>query len=550
MFLSESEWNSRLRVLHPGVHFLSASKHRHRYRLSFHREIVLSTCSGYRVHSSLLEGEQRAFKDISAHSPAIGRPIFGPQQCLCTSTYTNMVEVSDVAWTECNSMARSFPVVPTQTPSLIRFRLIPIASIITPATLSIQSAPLDIITATEVPNLDFGSFDFLAEMPTWAYPNHYSYAGPHTDVLTVTNSVLSGGSILAMEPPGANSSWVVEFLGPSLKCEKVNETMEDRLLGNYIDAHFLRQADGGPLCYSPSYGYYAWSPRFNFSGPSDLPFLGGRNASLLSLNFAGGTLADSQVLDAVAAPALYIMTFPGYSNQWGWDGCQWNNTQPSRHYEGTILQCHLYNSTYRTAFNYTDGNQSITVEISKREDEPQSSIIWGMSTPFHYHGQPFVWCPDRDTWNESSGRWTHAKHPLYTGTKFHAPDCELCGSFNRKLLQGLSYQAVFDAFSSTLKGVAPNIPGDNSYPAWRSYPRSKVMETQLVQNKDLNFLRTSRSTRVADENLQQYVSTLNDTNVMGVLKQKSEISDRPLGEEIERMFKDVTVSLMSSKHLR
>lgn len=249
-----------------------------------------------------------------------------------------------------------------------------------------------------------------------------------------------------MEPPGVNSSWVIEFLGPSLKCEKVDETTQLRFVGNYIDAHIhIGNGTGDGVCYGPSYGYYAWSPRYNDSGPSDLPFLGHQNASLTSLHFAPGTLMNKSARGAISAPALYIMTFPG-----GWTGCPQVVDAAAHYYEGTILQCQLYNSTYRSSFNYANGNQKVTAEILKHEDEPQSSIIWGMSVPWFFASNGFVWCPDLNItkWGFGPGP---ARHPLYTGSKSHAPTSELCGTFNRKLLQGLSYQASLTLFPALSK---------------------------------------------------------------------------------------------------
>jgi hypothetical protein len=110
-----------------------------------------------------------------------------------------------------------------------------------------------------VANLDFGSLDFLAPMPNFksntdpSNMSNYVYNGPSQAVLEVSNAVMAQGELLQIHPPAPNASWIVDFVGPSLKCSDVGSGMHQRLRQN-INAG-MNATEGAHL-----YGYLGLVP--------------------------------------------------------------------------------------------------------------------------------------------------------------------------------------------------------------------------------------------------------------------------------------------------
>ncbi|KAK5175758.1 uncharacterized protein LTR77_000898 [Saxophila tyrrhenica] len=175
-------------------------------------------------------------------------------------------------------------------------RYVPIASIITPATLSVQSAAIvpppqkDV----KVPKFDFASLDFLAPIPEG--PAGFCFDGPSQPVQRVAAAVAAQGQILPISPPEANASWTLDFRAPSLQCHDLrgNEKVDvwTNILdqwGNVSDCHY-------------SYGYLAWTP----TPGSSNPFI--RQSSNSSK-----TVLQSEHLDYGVPPSIYVAAIPQMS---------------------------------------------------------------------------------------------------------------------------------------------------------------------------------------------------------------------------------------------
>lgn len=300
----------------------------------------------------------------------------------------------------------------------------------------------------------------------------------------------------------------------------------------------VRYGCDGRCCEGTGYAYYGWSPRYGSSGPTDLPYVASHNGSL---QFSPGNLMVKHSHDAIAAPVFYIMTIPGILRVGNWFGC--NDTASS--YPGSAVQCNLFNSTYRVLLNYTEGTQHIYPEIPHVDSEPLEEVVWGMAIPEYDPYTHMVRCPDLQPPHSYSRKGLPVHHALYRGYERKAAKSEECGTFNRELLQKLSYQAVFDAFTSTLKGVAPsNHPVQTSL----QWP-SGVIGTGLTKTKELSFL-AKHTGEVYGGFLQHEVLNLNDTNIMGLMNLEHKTVDQPLTEIIEKLFQHATISLMSSPRLQ
>ena len=124
----------------------------------------------------------------------------------------------------------------------MRFRLIPLAAIVTPATLSIQAAQVLPAPSSlqQVPSLAFDSLQFVDDMPSVQADNEtslrFAYALPSQEVIEVVKAVAATGSILPIMPPSANASWTVDFYGPALECSNVTESLRADIQANIMAA--------------------------------------------------------------------------------------------------------------------------------------------------------------------------------------------------------------------------------------------------------------------------------------------------------------------------
>ena len=105
--------------------------------------------------------------------------------------------------------------------------LLPVVSIISPATLSVRLAPFNEHALKRIPRVDFTSANFasfiLVNSPfrdpirqeMWLS----AYRGPTPETQSVVNSVAAQGTILPIEPPAINSSWL------AIIWDKVDQTL-------------------------------------------------------------------------------------------------------------------------------------------------------------------------------------------------------------------------------------------------------------------------------------------------------------------------------------
>lgn len=86
------------------------------------------------------------------------------------------------------------------------------------------------------------------------------YGGPTSETQRVINSVATQGEILPIEPPAVNSSWSVEFHGPSIVCDDVNQILSAYITQNVaraMEVSKLHEPEGFSLT---RYGYLSWAP--------------------------------------------------------------------------------------------------------------------------------------------------------------------------------------------------------------------------------------------------------------------------------------------------
>ncbi|GAB7365598.1 hypothetical protein MBLNU230_g6667t1 [Neophaeotheca triangularis] len=241
--------------------------------------------------------------------------------------------------------------------------MIPLASIVTPATLVVRNAPGTRLV--NVPTLDFNTFNFLAPIDRAGY-----YNGPSKEVERIVFAAAARGEILPIDSPASSASWTIEFLGPSLKCGNVNGTERLQMLEsirNYT-------AEGGN-CYNPR-GYISWA------GVDQLPYVVGYDGLLtLPSEYYGplhvAILPRMLQLDVVEGQAKapeackFEQSTPAYANySLQTIESYWQNHPLGKLGEGaTILACDPYNVTYSVDFNFDNGRQQVAVRTSEPHND-------------------------------------------------------------------------------------------------------------------------------------------------------------------------------------
>lgn len=405
----------------------------------------------------------------------------------------------------------------------------PIASIISPATLSIRMAAVTPVPESlqRVPNLDFGSMNFLAPLPYMptndplglsSDQGSYLYNGPSQAVLEISNAVLAQGEILPIRPPAPNSSWTAEFTGPSIRCNDVPDALHQRIRQNI--AAGMNASDGSDL-----YGYLAWFPMFGWVGDdmtgssNPMPFLSpGANGSLQfnSGQSAGISSIDNITFFVAALPTIFgatgQMTIDAFQSPKGGSGIpDW--------IDGTIAECVLFNSTYKTLFNYQDGLQTISHNITTHETVvPQGSLLGpNPSNP--------------------------SKDPCKTPDTLEVDLRAQCYN-NRETLQSLAFIGLLDAVGNILKG---SVSVDGLQQMNRS---SDVLSTNLLNIEDLAFLKKAAAVQLGNNTLQAQVLDSNEQLSIGLVNNDGAVSTTPLHTAMEEMFQRVTISLMASSALQ
>ena len=167
--------------------------------------------------------------------------------------------------------------------------LIPIASIITPGTLSVGIAPvLPAPTSLEhVPYPGFPSLNYVNDMPHLASSsedstqnNAYQYDGPSRTVQRLANEAAAIGQILPISVPWLNASWSMAFSGPGLECNNVPDTV--RLTAEQkIMALSTTSPDGS----CKPYGYLSWAGD-NVILPFNASLSFGNSSGIRAINIA------------------------------------------------------------------------------------------------------------------------------------------------------------------------------------------------------------------------------------------------------------------------
>lgn len=105
-------------------------------------------------------------------------------------------------------------------------RCLPISSVITPATLSVRTGFVTDVRTMNVPSPDY-SVDMYG---SWAnFEGAGNLDGPTPEVTRIVAATLTSMEVLPFTPPHANSSYTLQFYGPSFKCQNTSTAVLSNL---------------------------------------------------------------------------------------------------------------------------------------------------------------------------------------------------------------------------------------------------------------------------------------------------------------------------------
>jgi hypothetical protein len=385
-----------------------------------------------------------------------------------------------------------------------------------------------------VPNVAFSSLNYVAKMPVAKRSveahdaiDYYAYNGPDSEVQRIATAVGALGEIQPIRPPALNSSWELDFYGPSLQCETIEGSLRHQIQAN-IPQQSCPDVWGWEEI--SNLVYLAWSGTHDGDDRSD-----GANETTLELPFVAKTDGGAPELSTGSKNGpfspFYLALMPPM-----WKSRQEACPEPQsisgaatkfkvKEYESnmTYFQCNLYNASYHASFVFENGVQNITKKVERHESVDTVNIVQGT------YSQVEFWPGHTDRCARLSqpkpGHWDYANGP-----------CRL----EESLLQGLSYTAVVDAFRQLLMGtIREDFSSDQSLD-------TKIVATVLMRSKELQFL----VPKPVNDNLQHTMQVMNTPYSRGLWNAR-DLDELPsLTEAIEELFHNLTISLMSSPSLQ
>ena len=425
-------------------------------------------------------------------------------------------------------------------------RLLPIASIITPATLSIgiDSPPPK---SMNVPNVAFSSLNLAAPMPDYGTggPEHwkepgifYMYAGPSHTVQRITNAVAAQGSILPVAAPSVNSTWDLDFNGPSLHCNPVSSRFRHAVLANILNYTFVRSENTMEANCSHGPGYVAWHPSLmqpNKSMTEYLPFdldnLNSSSGALNNENDYGYPWTDMTSVFLAIAPTLFSSTsYEDHDTPSMCQGMPWYQEALATYYNtSTVLRCDVHNSTYHTTFSFVNGVQEVDIHnVTDVTDTPM--ITLGAVVAFF----------------NSTNMTNMSLRPQACPPSDINDACV----FDPSVLSTLSYQAVMHAFTDLVTGMISL--GDVE--SFQMFIRSttQLSSTVLAEAPELAFLQSAQMpSQDRRPSVQQRAALWKQPPFTGLVNAAAATkATLPFQQALEQVFQNITISLMSAPDLQ
>ncbi|KAK5125237.1 hypothetical protein LTR85_000913 [Meristemomyces frigidus] len=384
-----------------------------------------------------------------------------------------------------------------------------------------------------VTSLHFTSFDFLAgmypftdEIDNQFWPRYY-YNAPSQAVQRAAAAVAAQGAILPVTAPSPNSSWTLEFDGPALRCREIDTPRRVR-----VEKSIANHTNVTSNCYFGS---------ANLAWYRDLPFSTTDNGSvsLSSTTLTSGSGDNSSTNNATMSLAVLPMMLHGngmgthidplacdilaYTDLTVEQGAP-SATNPLGGLadNSTMIDCQLFNTTYTVAFEYTNGDQKVSISASDQSmDRPVATLEW-------------VTGPSQYTPNQTC--------LTLGGPSDMVQAAEKCSTLDSAILRTLTYQAIMEAFTGLIAGNIAN----NADPIL--IKDSNVVWTTLLNTKELHFL-SDRSIELQEAiadgqpDLQAALANSSVGGVIGLTASDGIAPTQSLAVAIEEMFQNYTLWL-------
>lgn len=375
-----------------------------------------------------------------------------------------------------------------------------------------------------VPRIDFTSLNFANMLLQEGQQPSYYYSNPQYSVLEAVAASTTERDILSMTPTYQNATWLLEFPGPALSCQNIEadsalyKNISDNILAAMVaPALAAKLSPIGEPCLR-SFGYISWVPTVavgsTVMNPLPFPNVGSFNDTTYEppSETLGPLFDEVPTASANSTLSLYVAALPSMDIKPTTYICLYpNGTYDAEHALNqlanmTITQCTTYNATYIANFTYTDGAQSVNLTTQGSYDNYVTGV---MSTS----------------------------------------DVE---DVAVQFVENLAYQTVVDAFGRIIVGtIMMNNPNDNAADLSTLTLGSQMSTTSLLNTIELNFLQTV----VANPSnsllsLEAYTGTAHSEEWNGFSVLQVANSTLPMASAIEEMFKNATMSLMSSPYLK
>lgn len=402
--------------------------------------------------------------------------------------------------------------------------LLPTTSIISPATLSVRLTSFNEYVMKRTPRIDFTSANFgiltsgvvvNTTSSRWAT----AYMSPSSETERIVSSVATQGTILQIEPPAANSSWSVEFYGPIIVCDKVNQTLADYITQDVVHAINASNTITNDTRELVRYNYLSWAPESDtLIGSTPFYHENGSDTYTQRSSGLGPLVQRPDDLSRVWGPekpgvhgpplSLFVATFPRALEDTELQQAIENMDRAVQN--ATIVHCALHNASYQVDLTYVNRDQTIHAR--------DITVLNGVS---HFGGVTNV---DFEKGKASSN--TSFLHNPY-------------------LMESVSYQSIMEAFGRLLSGsistelhVFTDVKSDqNSTLLGTNNLNTSVLTTSLKNAEEIRFIQSiiSPGTKSPFEDYWdgRSVSASNESSPV-------------LSKALEELFRNITFSLMSS----
>ena len=343
----------------------------------------------------------------------------------------------------------------------------------------------------------------------------FHYSGPKYTVDRVVAATLAQGSIIPISPPATNSSWALDFAGPSLNCTDLQGPPLHAVKKNIQTVVALENCN-------TAYGYIAWTPSYS-KDPDEaielntLPFILSQNNT--SYKFQSGSLGPliHSTGRAPTIATLYTATFANMAVVSDLSGKPCLQGNPLNELPNiTLTQCELYNTSYHVSFSFINGEQTTNITLDPKPYNPVNTVF-------------------------SVGTYNDGPLANYTPGGVLIPN-----SWHTTTVQTLSYQAVMDSFGQALVGTIYN-----NLNAPLAANETSVMSTVLGDTTELAWLNNFSPAFNGRYNTLQEAIALhpgyywNGTDVV-----EDTTPTIPFRDALEDLFQNITINLMSAKLLQ